>query len=93
MKRLLPLLLPLILAAKCTDLPYPPPPVELCGISVSLNDLICNDPRLPVESQNYKRAPKVGDLCTNADDFELIKKDNIELRTKLYKLEKTCKPQ
>lgn len=82
-------MLPLIVAAKC-DLPYPPPATELCGISLSLDDLICNDTRLSKETQNYKRSPKVGDLCTNADDLELLKKDNIELRTKIYKLEKTC---
>lgn len=89
MKKLLLLLLPLILAAKC-DLPHPPPPTELCGISTNLDDLICNDPRLSKEAQNYKRSPKIGDVCTNADDLELLKKDNVDLRTKLYKYEKTC---
>jgi len=79
------------MAAKCSDLPHPPPLTELCGISVSLNDLICTDPRLPVESQNYRRSPKVGDICTNGDDLSILRQYNIDLRTQLYKYEKKCK--
>lgn len=91
MQKLL-LLLPLLIAAKCSDLPYPPPMSELCGSSIDGSFLLCNDPRLSKESQNYSRLLKQGDLCTNADDFEKLKEDNINLRFKLYKLEKTCKP-
>lgn len=67
----------------------PPPKTELCGISTNLDDLICNDTRLPLGAQDYRRSMKVGDLCTNADDFEALKKNNIAIRQKLYECMKS----
>lgn len=81
---------PLLIAAKC-DLPYPPPAAELCGSSVDGSFLLCNDPRLQENDQNYSRALMKGDFCTNADDFSALQKHDIELRQKIAKLEKTCK--
>lgn len=80
----------LLIAAKC-DLPHPPPPSELCGSDLAGSMLLCNDPRLEETKQNYSRSLQKGDICTNADDFKSLQKDNIDLRTKLAKFEKTCK--
>ena len=82
---------PLLIAAKC-DLPYPPPPIELCGSDLVGSMLLCNDTRIEKpENQNYSRALTKGDLCTNADDYSKLESHDLELRAKIAKLEKKCK--
>ena len=96
-KILLPLFLTLITAetrASGARLPHPAPPTELCGGAIDAPqsaELICNDPRLGAEKENYKRLLMKGDLCTNPDDFKTLQTYVLELRTKLAKYEKSCK--
>lgn len=69
----------------CSDLPYPPPVVELCASNFALDGLECRDDR--ISSEVYSRSYKKGDICTNGDDFKAIQIYNLDLRKKIYDLE------
>lgn len=77
------LLLAILTISSCKN--YKPPKVELCGVTQD-GDLACNDPRL--DNSDYFRIPEVGDLCTNANDYEKMRSYCINLRTKLIKCER-----
>lgn len=72
----------------CSCETYVPPKTELCGITKH-NDMACNDKRL--ETEDYTRYPKVGDLCTNSADFKAMRFYCIDLREKLIKCERASK--
>jgi hypothetical protein len=62
-----------------------PPERELCGVN-NEGSLSCNDPRLKIP--DYFRGVQVGDLCTNARDYNAVFKYVSDMRMKLIKCER-----
>ena len=83
------LLLPLLLANKCTP-PYEPPKSELC-IHNNSNSAECADLRKPSEEQQYHNENLVNYICTNPDDYRQAYNYCMDLRQKLIECKSKVK--
>ena len=63
---------------------HPPPLTELC-LTGDDYKLVCNDPRLPEEEQDYEREYTLDYVCTSPSDYNTLYDYVNRLREKLKK--------